>query len=248
MAQEGIFKNPILLNKVTHKSVKIARVENFSFARDLNSVLLTGQEFLEASKHYPIVFVSGQNEDIVPLAILGLRDKGNLFIDDEGKWKEGSYMPAFIRRYPFILSENEPGGQSFSVSVDAAYEGFDREEGMPVFDEDGNNSKELDRILEFLKQYQLENMLTREFIKKLVEYNLLKDFSADITMPAGEKIGFRGMKMVNEKALLELEDAKALDLFRRGFFGWIYGHLYSLSNFRALGAYEAKRGAAGKTA
>ncbi|UCD66196.1 MAG: SapC family protein [Deltaproteobacteria bacterium] len=248
MAQEGIFKNPILINQVIHKTVKVAKVDNFSFARDLNSVLVTGQEFLEASKHYPIVFVSGQNNDIVPLAILGLRDKGNLFIDDAGKWKDGSYLPAFIRRYPFILAENDPSGESFAVSVDAEYEGFDKEEGMSLFDDEGNSSDDLNRVLEFLKQYQIQNMLTQEFIKKLVDYNLLKDFSADITMAEGEKIGFRGMKMINEKALLELDDEKALDLFRRGFLGWIYGHLYSLSNFRTLGKLEAQKLAEGKAA
>jgi hypothetical protein len=241
MAQEGIYKNPILLNQVTHKTVKIAKIVNFSFAQNLNSVLLTGHEFMEAFKHYPIAFVSGKNDDIVPLAIFGLRQKGNLFVDDAGKWKEGAYIPAFIRRYPFILAENEPNGQDFAVSVDAEYEGFDQEEGMSLFDEEGNSSDDLNKVVEFLKQYQLQNMLTQEFVKKLTEYNLLKDFSADITMPAGEKLGFRGLKMINEKALLELDDEKALDLFRRGFLGWIYGHLYSLSNFRALGAFEAKK-------
>lgn len=248
MAQEGIYKNPMLLNQVAHKTVKIAKVVNFSFAQDLNSVLLTGQEFMEASKRYPIAFVSGKNDDIVPLAILGLRQKGNLFVDDEGKWKEGAYIPAFIRRYPFILSENDPSGQNFAVSVDAEYEGFDKEEGMSLFDEEGNPSDDLNKVVEFLKQYQMQNMFTQEFVKKLTEYNLLKDFSADITMPAGEKLGFRGLKMINEKALLELDDEKALDLFRRGFLGWIYGHLYSLSNFRALGALEAKKATEGEVA
>jgi len=247
MVQEGIYKNPILLNQATHKAVKIAKVVNFNFAQELNSVLLTGHEFLEASKHYPIVFVSGKNDDIVPLAILGLRNKGNLFIDGQGKWKEGAYIPAFIRRYPFILAENDPSGQNFAVTVDAEYEGFDKAEGMSLFDDEGNPSTEMNKVIEFLKQYQLQNMLTREFVKKLSAYNLLKDFTADITMPAGEKLGFRGLKMINEKALLELDDEKALDLFRRGFLGWIYGHLYSLANFRALGALEVKKGAVPET-
>jgi hypothetical protein len=245
MAQEGIYKNPILLNQATHKTVKVAKVVNFNFAQELNSVLLTGHEFLEASKHYPIIFVSGQKGDIVPLAIVGLRDKGNLFVDEAGKWKEGTYIPAFIRRYPFILAENDPSGQKFAVSVDAEYGGFDAEEGMSLFDAEGNPSNDMNRVVEFLKQYQLQNMFTQEFVKKLSEYNLLKDFTADITMPAGEKLGFRGLKMINEKVLLELEDEKVLELFRRGFLAWIYGHLYSLSNFRALGVNEAKRTTAG---
>lgn len=248
MAQEGFYKNPILINQVTHRDVKVAKIDNFNFAKDVNSVLVAGHEFLEASKHYPIVFVSGQDDSLVPLAILGLRNIGNLFVNEEGRWKESVYIPSFIRRYPFILAENDPSGENFAVSIDADYEGFDKSEGMSLFDESGNPTKELNNIVEFLKQYQVQNYITREFVSKLKEFNLVKDFAADITMPAGEKIGFKGLKMVDEKALLELDDEKTLELFRRGFLGWIYGHLFSLSNFRVLGVLEAKKAAAGQAA
>ena len=241
MAQEGIYKNPVVLNSDTHKNVKIAKVTNYSFAQELNSMLLTGHEFVSASKHYPIVFISGKNDDIVPVAILSLREKGNLFVNGSGKWSEGAYIPGFLRRYPFVLAESDASGQNFAVTADSTYEGFDAEEGVSLFDEEGAPSDELNKIVEFLKQYQLQNLQTQEMIKKLIEYNLLKDFAADVTLPFGEKIGFRGMKMVDEKALLELDDEKALDLFRRGFLGWIYGHLYSLANFRVLAALETKK-------
>jgi len=221
MAQEGIYKNPIALNNVVHKTAKVAPVTDFNFARNLNSVLVTGHEFLEASKYYPIVFVSGQNNAIVSLAVLGLRDRENLFVDAAGKWKQDTYIPVFFRRYPFILASSDPNGENFSVSVDADYEGFDTEEGMSLFDEEGKPSDALNKVMEFLRQFQLQNLRTQEFIKKLSEYDLLKDFSADIKMSAGKTIGFKGMKMINEKALLELDDAKALDLFRRGYLGWI---------------------------
>lgn len=248
MAQEGIYKNPILLNQLEHKSTKVAPVANFNFAQQLNAVVVTGHEFIDASKSYPIVFVSDKNGEIVPLAVLGLRDKSNLFTDDAGKWQEGAYIPAFVRRYPFILAENDPSGENFSVSVDAAYEGFNREEGMMLFDEEGKPSHHLQKVMEFLRQYQMQNLVTKEFVNKLAEYDLLKDFTADITMPSGPKLGFRGLKMINEKALQELDDDKALDLFRRGFMGWVYGHLFSLSNFRALGALEAKKAGMEKSA
>lgn len=248
MTQEGIYKNPVLLNQAAHKNVKIAQVTDYSFSRNINSALVTGQEFLHASKFYPIVFVSGQNDEIVPLAILGLRNNENLFVNDEGKWKEGVYIPTFIRRYPFILAENDLSGENFTVSVDAGYEGFDSDEGMSLFDEDGNPSEDMSKMMEFLRQFQIQNVLTQEFIKKISEYGLLKDFAADITMPAGEKIGFRGLKMINEKALVELDDEKALDLFRRGFLAWVYGHLFSLSNFRVLGAIEGQKPVSAGTA
>lgn len=241
MAQQTIYKSPIVLNQITHRTLKVAPLTDYNFARQLNSVLVTGHEILEVAKHYPMVFVSGSNNDIVPLAILGLTNDENLFVEDDGRWKEGAYIPAFIRRYPFILAENDASGQNFAVSVDAACEGYDKEDGISLFDEEGNPSEQLNKITEFLKQNQLQSMFTQEYINKLSSYDLLKDFTADITLPEGEKLGFSGMKMVNEKALIALDDEKALDLFRRGFMGWIYGHLHSLSNFRALGAIKAKK-------
>jgi hypothetical protein len=235
MAQEGIFKNPVLLNQHTHKSVKVAGIKGFKFADEANSVLLAGNEFREASKSYPIVFVRDTNKnEILPLAVLGLRDNQNLFVDAEGKWKESSYIPAFFRRYPFSLADNQSQEGMFSVSIDAAFEGFDSEDGMLLFDEEGNPSKELNNVVEFLKRYQTDFMLTQELIKRLDEFSLFKDFSADITLPEGEKVGFKGMLMIDEQTLMKLEDEKALELYRKGFLSWIYSHLSSLSNFRLL--------------
>ena len=126
MEQQGIYKNPIFLNSVTHKSVKVAPVTEYKFAGQLNSVVIVGQEFLEAAKFYPVVFTKGQNDEIIPVALLGLRNSENLFIDDKGKWREGSYIPAFFRRYPFILASNVGQDGSFAVCVDSSYEGKEK--------------------------------------------------------------------------------------------------------------------------
>jgi len=249
MAQEGIYKNPVVLNPVAHKSVKVAKLKDFKFAQEMNSVLIAGQEFMEAAKYFPIVFVRDQNiNEIVPIAILGLRQKGNLFVGSDGRWKEGTYLPGFFRRYPFTLADNKGEDDSFAVCVDAGFEGFDQEEGIALFNEDGKPTKELNSIVEFLRKFQTQYLATQEMIRKLDELNLFKEFSADITLPAGEKLGFKGTMMVDEKAILQIEDQEVLGLFRRGFFAWIYAHLYSLSNFRALGQLEAKKGVAAEAA
>lgn len=245
MAQEGIYKNPVVLNPVVHKSTKIAQLKDFKFAMDTNSVLIAGQEFMEIAKYYPIVFVRDQKtKEIMPLAILGLRQKGNLFVDSDGHWKEGAYLPGFFRRYPFTLADNTGQDDSFAVCVDAGYAGFDKEEGIALFSEDGKPTKELNGIVDFLRKFQTQYIATQEMIRKLDELNLFKEFTADITMPAGEKLGFKGTMMVDEKAILQIEDKEVLGLFRRGFLAWIYAHLYSLSNFRALGQLEAKKSVA----
>jgi len=233
MAEQGIYKNPIFLNSVTHKSVKVAPISGYQFAQDLNSVVIAGQEFLESAKFYPIVFTKAQ-DDIIPVALLGLRNNENLFVDDKGSWKEGAYIPAFFRRYPFILASNVGQDGSFAVCVDSAYEGFGKKEGMPLFNDDGEMTNEFNRVIEFLKNYQAQHENTREMISLLDEYKLFKDVSANITLPAGEKLGFARLMMVDEMALLNLDDENVLNLFRKGYLAWIYAHLYSLSNFRPL--------------
>lgn len=241
MAQ-NIYQSPIFLNSVTHRSVKVAPVTDYRFARELNSVLIVGQEFLEAAKYFPVVFTRGEGGDIVPVSILGLRNNENLFLDENGKWQEGTYVPAYFRRYPFILANNVGQDGSFAVCLDSRYEGFGASDGMQLFDTDGNQTEEFKKTIEFLRNYQTQYEHTKGLVKLLEEYSLFKDVSANITLPAGEKIGFSGLMMVDEEALLKLEDEPVVQLFRVGFLSWIYAHLYSLSNFRALMAMAAKRG------
>ena len=242
MAEQGMYKNPIFLNSVTHRSVKVAPVSSYSFAKGMNSVMLVGQEFLEAAKYYPVVFTRTEDDQIVPVAILGLRNEENLFVDPDGNWKEGAYVPAFFRRYPYILASNVGQDGSFAVCVDSSYEGFGKKKGMALFDKDGNQTDEFKGVVAFLTNYQNQHQITTELIKLLSEYELFKDVSANITLPAGEKIGFGRLMMVDEGAMLKLEDEKILTLVRSGFLAWIYAHLYSLSNFRSLMQMETKKG------
>ncbi len=241
--KQGMYKNPIFLNSVTHKSVKVAPVSNFKFAREMNSVIVVGQEFLEAAKFYPVVFTKTQDEQIMPVAVLGLRNNDNLFVDKEGVWKEGAYVPAFFRRYPYILASNVGEDGSFAVCIDSNYEGFGEEkEGMVLFDDDGNQTEEFKKVIAFLQNYQTQNQITRAMIKLLTEYELFKDVSANITLPEGEKLGFGRLMMVDEAAMLKLADDKILTLVRSGYLAWIYAHLYSLTNFRSLMGMEVKKG------
>ncbi len=248
MTEKGIYQNPIFLNAVTHKSTRIAPVARYDFATNLNSVVIVGQEFLESAKHYPVVFTKTQNQEIIPVSILGLRNNENLFVDADGKWEKDRYVPAFFRRYPFILVANARQDGSYSVCVDADYPGFDADEGMPLFDENGETTEQFKKVIEFLRGYNAQYETTRDMIRMLTEFDLFKDFSANITLPAGEKIGFARLMMVDEMAMFNLEDEKILDLFRKGYLAWIYAHLYSLSNFRTLMSKEGRGKGAGEDA
>jgi hypothetical protein len=238
---KNIYKNPVFLNSLAHKSVRVAPVSTYLFGRELNSVLIVGQEFLEAAKFFPVVFSKGEKSEIVPMAILGLRNDENLFIDADGKWREGAYIPAYFRRYPFILANNVGQDGSFAVCVDTEYEGFGDKDGMLLFDAKGAQTEEFRKTIEFLSNYQTQFENTKSKIKVLEEYKLFKEVSANITMPAGEKIGFGGLMMVDEEAMFKLDDEEILHLFRYGYLAWIYAHLYSLSNFGSLMMIAAKR-------
>lgn len=240
MAEQGIYKNPIFLNSVTHKSVKVAPVEDFKFASNLNSVVIVGQEFLEAAKFFPVVFTRAQDDVIVPVAIIGLRNEENLFVDEDGKWKEGTYVPAYFRRYPYILASNVGEDASFAVCVDSNFEGFGKSKGMKLFDNKGEQTDEFKNVVSFLQNYQLQHESTREMVSRLEEYELFKDISANITLPEGEKIGFGKLLMVDEMGIFNLDDEKIVNLVRTGYLAWIYAHLYSLSNFRSLMAIAGK--------
>jgi hypothetical protein len=114
---------------------------------------------------------------------------------------------------------------------------------MSLFNDKGEQTEELKKVIDFLRNYQSQFEVTKNLVKLLTEYALFKDVSANITLPAGEKLGFAGLMMVDEEKIFKLEDDQILNLVRIGYMPWIYAHLYSLSNFRSLmGLADKKKG------
>ena len=226
MANLLFYENPVALNKVDHKDLKIKPiVNNFKFAANTNSVILAGVEFSEAAKEYPIVFTKA-GDVVVPVALLGLRNEENLFVAEDGTW-DGSYVPAFIRRYPFVLAETEESDQRV-VCIDQGFYGFSKDEGEPLFEND-EPTKLLQQALDFLDEYQKQYQRTERFLKRLQDLDLLKSLDAKIDMADGAQFSLTGLLAVDEQKLLALSDEDALELFRSGELVWIYCHLMSLS-------------------
>ncbi|MBF0444161.1 MAG: SapC family protein [Magnetococcales bacterium] len=238
MAQSIFYDKPVPLNKEAHKDLKIGPNEGgFSFAKNTNSVLLSGMEFANAAKEYPIIFIKA-GKSILPIALLGFRTDENLFIDDDGKW-DAKYIPAFVRRYPFILSEapgsgDKDGAKELTVCIDEDFPGLSTEEGSPLFDEDGNQTELLKNAISFLQEYQSQYQRTEIFVNRLKELDLLTGYTANAELADGEKISMGGLFVVDEKKLMELEKKKAMELFRSGELSWVYAHLLSLSNMNAV--------------
>jgi hypothetical protein len=226
-----IYEKPVLLNRDQHRRRRIRPSENFAFARKANSLYLANGEFAEACKEYAIVFARVDGRRIAPLALLGLREGENLFVAADGRW-ESIYVPAFVRRYPFVLAEFD--GAQMGVCVDEAYAGLSDTEGELLFDANGENTPFLQSALDFLNLYQTEFLRTDLFCQQLGELGLLMEMNAKADLNDGRSFTVNGLLVIDEKRLQALGDAQLLALARSGALGLIQLHLASLSNMNRL--------------
>ena len=238
MADAGYYERPVLLDRQRHRRRRVRPATGFGFARKAHSLVLAGAEFAEAGKEYAIVFTRLPAGKVVPVALLGLRAGENLFIDERGAW-DARYVPAFVRRYPFVLAELP--GQSLAVCVDEAFAGWNVAEGEALFDEQGQDTPFLRNALEFLTRYQREHLRTLAFCERLEKLGLLKEMNAQARLKDGRSFTVDGLLVVDEQKLTELPDAAALAMFRGGELHLVSVHLASLSNLQRLVDRMAQR-------
>jgi len=231
VAEVLFYERPVPLNRTEHKDLRIKPIPNLKFASAVHSVPLTGVEFPAAARDLPILFGGLTVESAGPLALLGLRENENLFIDAEGRWVANTYIPAFVRRYPFVLAEKPAGaeGDDFTVFLDEAYEGFDRTEGEALFKDDGSETEVLSNAVRFLGEYQQHVARTQWFMEQLRKHNLLEPRNIRLEKD-GKSINLNGLFVVNEEKLRQLDEKTTHEFLREGVLGWIYAHLLSLSN------------------
>lgn len=226
------YDRPVPLSRETHHGARFRSTPgNFSFARTTNSVPLAGVEFAAAARDYPVVFSGSDASNTIPVALVGLSQDENYFVDAKGVW-QGAYVPAFVRRYPFVLAEKGDG--QFTVCVDEAYPGFNADDGEPLFDADGKERPFLKSTLDFLSEYQGRMQQTQAFVKRLHEWGLLKPQVIRVAPKGKPVFVLQGMLVVDEPQLLKLDKARLETLFRSGELGWIYAHLISLGNLQRL--------------
>lgn len=231
MSNVMFYEQPVVLNRDLHRSKKVAPAQSLAFAKNANAVHIVGAEFGDASKEYAVVFSPQADGLISPVVVLGFRNNENLMLGGDGKWL-GKYLPAFIRRYPFVLADMD--GDQKSVCIDQAYSGFNDTDGEPLFDADGTNTAFFQNSLDFLNQYQSENLRTAQFCKRLQDSGMLVQMNAKADLYDGSSFSLNGLLIVDEKKMLALGDREALELFRAGELSWIYAHLLSLGNLNGL--------------
>ena len=237
------YRQPCALSVERHGKKALATDANYSFAKDTNSVPVTAMELPRIMRHYPIVFSAV--DPVVPVAVLGLRGARNQFVSDDGVWQAGAYIPAYVRRYPFILMES-PDKLQYTLCIDESASQL-ADEGQALF-EDGKPSEICNKALEFCSSYQGQHTFTLEFTATLDKYSLLVENRAAITMASGEKLSLSGFRVIDEEKFMALPDDVFLDWRQRGWISLVYCHLLSMGNWQSLTEGLSKEGAAGDAA
>ena len=231
MAEVLFYERPVPLNRTQHKDLRLKGIPSLRFAAGVHSVPLTGVEFPAAARDLPILFAGSSMEEAGPMALLGLRQNENLFVDGDGQWAANTYVPAFVRRYPFVLAEKPAGeeGDDFTVFLDEAYEGFGSDEGERLFQEDGTDSEMLKNAVNFLGEFQQHVGRTQWFMEQVRKHDLLEPRNIRLEKD-GKAINLNGLYVISEEKLRKLDAKTAQEFLQEGVFGWIYAHLLSLSN------------------
>ncbi|WP_161965802.1 SapC family protein [Steroidobacter cummioxidans] len=225
------YKNPVPLEPARHGQAGLKSGADFRFAANTNAIPLTASEMPHAARTYPIVF--SINAPTVPFAVVGLRDNENLFVNAEGVWRDDSYIPAYVRRYPFIFSE-VPEQQRLVLCIDEAAANFEATSAQPLF-VDGKPTEGLQRALQFNETFQAHYMDTRSFGEWLDQNNMLEDRTARADIGGGQTFTLRGFKLLNTERARALEDAQVLELHKKGWLPLLHFHLQSLQNWGLLG-------------
>ena len=232
MTQLLFYENAVPVNPERHRDLSVKTGTSYQFASKVNSVPLTAIEFGQAAAEYPIVF-AGNEGVVMPCVILGASATKNVFVSEDGSWG-GRYIPAFIRRYPFVFSQDS-SGKNFILHVDESYEGCNREgRGEHLFDSDGNRTQFLRNVLEFLQDYQMRFNRTRRFCERLNELELLRSMEASFTSADGERHSLAGFMTVDREKLKALSADDLAQLMAVDELECIFLHLFSLRHFGAI--------------
>lgn len=233
------YKEPVAITLDRHRELTVAASPcGYAFAAAASNVMLAAVEFFEACRDYPIIFSSADDGTITPLALLGVQTGENLFVDNGGAWK-ATYIPAYVRRYPFIPADT--GSQEFPVCIDQSFDGLNIDGGQRLFSDEGEQTDYCRQIQAFIRDFQSQPAVTAAFTAKLSELGLFRSMDANIQLNNGAAFQLQGFLIVDENNLARLGDVAVLDLFRKGYLGLIYAHLTSVKNLARLIEMKAAR-------
>jgi len=238
-----LYKAPVVLRFEDHKRKALLPLDNYRFSENAVAIPLLVSEFTHAVRHYPIIFSDGDQPS--PLAVVGLNDGKNLFITEDGNWRAGAYVPAYLRRYPFIVTEVVDSGQQF-LAIDSGSDRFSdidaREDAQPLFDEAGGSTELATQAISFCQAFHADHLRSEAFGRALKENDLLMPRQAAMQFSENDKFTVEGFSTVDAKKFQALNNPSLLQEWHAsGWLGAISLHLASVQNWELLLRLKAER-------
>ena len=233
MAKQLLFyENAVPVSAARHADLSIETGAGYAFASHASAVPIMALEFIAAASEYAIVFAP-IGDEIFPAVVLGLRTHQKLYVGQDAKW-DAKYVPAFIRRYPFVFSTSADR-KTLTLCIDESYAGLNREgQGQRLFDAEGKPAAYTQRVLKFLQDFQSHFQRTRLFCQRLKELDVLEPTGVQVTAAGGEKTSLGGFLVVNRKKLRSVPDDKLLAMAKSDELELLHLHLHSLRNFAEM--------------
>jgi SapC len=230
------------LSSIDHAKWKARPSETAPFLAVNHAVPLTIDEFASAQRFYPIIFSAGDNP--VPLALMGLNEGVNTFVDDSGKLLGETYVPAYVRRYPFLLAKLRDDAEELSLCFDPTSDTVGEfEEGDALFTPEGQPTEVTQNVLQFCEQFEQAGQRTTAFMKELTDAKLLMDGEVSIQPEGAEQpFVYRGFQMVNEEKLREMKADALRRMMKSGMLPLIHAHLFSLGVMREVFGRQVQQG------
>ncbi len=229
------YKDLLPLNSQEHGDWKVSSFDDAGFLAETHAVPLTVDEFIDAQRDYPIVFTAGENP--LPIALFGLNEGVNTFIGEDGKLVSDVYVPAYIRRYPFILAKLQQGSEDMSLCFDPTSGVVAKQdEGQALFEGEGKPSEFTNGVLDFCKKFEESGQRTRAFLEELKKLDILMDGEISITRSDSpdKPFVYRGFRMVDETKLRELPTETLEVLNKNGMIMLIHAHMFSMNLMRRI--------------
>ena len=235
------YKDLMPLNTRDHANWSSKSTENATWLVDQHAIPLTAEEFVHASRHYPIIF--SISDQPVPLALMGLNEGVNTFFDDEGKLSSPVYVPAYARRYPFMLAKLTPETEELSLCFDPTSNLIGEfADGTRLF-ENGEPTDACKATLDFCRNFEEAGFRTSAFVEELIKHDLLMDGEVSIQQQGNDQpFVYRGFKMVDQEKLRDLRGDVLRTMNQNGMLALIFAHLFSLDHMSDVFARQVQQG------
>jgi len=244
--QLPLFYNDLMpLNSRDHAKWSTRPMDTAVWLKTQHAIPITVDEFLQAQRDFPIVYSSGDNP--LPLALMGLNEGVNTFVNDEGKIDDPIYLPAYVRRYPFMLAKLSQEADELSLCFDPTSSSVGEfDDGEKLFDEEGKATENTQGILNFCEQFEGAGQRTKLFVEELKKHDLLMDGEIAISRADDPDRPFiyRGFQMIDQEKMADLRGDTLREWNKSGILPLMHAQMFSLDHMRTIFGRQVAQGTA----